>query len=383
VDVTVRHLLVTNDFPPKIGGIQSYLWELWRRLDPSDVTVLTTPHGSAKLFDPAQSFRIVRTREPVLLPTPIVTRRVRRLAEEVKAEVVVLDPALPLGLIGPQLRLPYAIVAHGAEITVPGRLPVSRSLMARVMSRADLLIAAGRYPEAEARRTLKDSAEFPPVVHIPPGVDSDRFRPLAAIDKVAARAHLGLPRSGQLVVSVGRLVPRKGMDVLIEASARLARSHPDLTVAISGAGRDRNRLERLVRRHDAPVRLLGRVPDLDLPALYGCADGFAMCCRNRWGGLEQEGFGIVFLEAAASGVPSVAGDSGGAAEAVEDGQTGLVVRNHRDPGAVAQTLARLLGDPGLASRMGQAARDRAETTFSYDRLATRLDDALNTLARTA
>jgi phosphatidylinositol alpha-1,6-mannosyltransferase len=144
VDVTVRHLLVTNDFPPKIGGIQSYLWELWRRLDPSDVTVLTTPHGSAKLFDPAQSFRIVRTREPVLLPTPVVTRRVRRLAEEVKAEVVVLDPALPLGLIGPQLRLPYAIVAHGAEITVPGRLPVSRSLMARVMSRADLLIAAGR-----------------------------------------------------------------------------------------------------------------------------------------------------------------------------------------------------------------------------------------------
>ena len=377
----MRHLLVTNDFPPKIGGIQSYLWELWRRLDPSDVTVLTTPHGSAKLFDAGQPFRIVRAREPVLLPTPIMTRRIRRLARDVKAEVIVLDPALPLGLLGPQLGLPYAVVLHGAEITVPGRLPATRQLLGRVIRHADLLIAAGRYPEAEARRTVSDGHDFPPVVHIPPGVDTNRFRPLAAIDRAAARAYLGLPPAGQLVVSVGRLVPRKGMDCLIRASARLAKSHPDLTVAISGTGRDQGRLERLIRREDAPVRMLGRVSDLDLPSLYGCADAFAMCCRTRWGGLEQEGFGIVFLEAAASGVPSVAGDSGGAAEAVEEGKTGLIVHDPRDPAAIASALARLLDDPALASRQGQAARDRVEADFSYDRLAARLDDALTSVAR--
>jgi phosphatidylinositol alpha-1,6-mannosyltransferase len=136
------------------------------------------------------------------------------------------------------------------------------------------------------------------------------------------------------------------------------------------------RLERLIRRTGAPVRLIGRIADLDLPSLYGCADAFAMCCRSRWRGLEQEGFGIVFLEAAACGVASVAGQSGGADEAVEDGETGFVVRDPDSPGALAAALRRLLDDPGLASRQGQAARHRAETEFSYDRLAGRLADAL-------
>jgi phosphatidylinositol alpha-1,6-mannosyltransferase len=372
----VRHLLVTNDFPPKIGGIQSYLWELWRRLPADDVTVLTSPHRGAEQFDRAQPFRVVRTREPVLLPSPVMTRRIRRLAAEVGAEAVVIDPVLPLGLVGRQLGLPYGVVLHGAETTVPGRLPASRQLLTRVVSGASLIVAAGGYPEAEARRAAGDSRRVPPVVQIPPGVDTTRFRPLAAIDKAAARTHLGLPAGGQLVVSVGRLVPRKGMDTLIRAAARLGPDHRGLTVAISGAGRDRLRLERLIRRTEAPVRLLGRISDLDLPSLYGCADAFAMCCRSRWGGLEQEGFGIVFLEAAACGVPSVAGDSGGAAEAVEDGKTGLVVSDPDDPTAVATALGRLLDDPGLASQQGQAARHRAETEFSYDRLAARLGEAL-------
>src|ERR1700733_14976763 len=147
-----RHLLVTNDFPPKIGGIQSYLWELWRRLPPEDVTVLTSPHIDDDLFDREQQFRILRTREPVLLPNPVLARRVRRLAAETGAQVVVLDPALPLGLIGPNLGLPYAAVLHGSEVTVPGRLPGTRSLLVRVLRGASLLVAAGGYPEAEVRR---------------------------------------------------------------------------------------------------------------------------------------------------------------------------------------------------------------------------------------
>ena len=375
----IRHLLVTNDFPPKIGGIQSYLWELWRRLPPEEVTVLTTPHVDSDLFDREQRFRIVRTREPVLLPNPILARRVRRLAREVGAQVVVIDPAVPLGVIGPSLGIPYAAVLHGAEVTVPGRLPVSKQILGRVLREASLLIAAGRYPEAEARHAERN---LPPVVQIPPGVDTDRFTPLPAIERASTRARLGLPAGGPLVLSVSRLVPRKGMDVLIEACARLADSgrHKGLTLAIAGSGRDRVRLEHLIEKTDAPVRLMGRVPSVDLPALYACADVFSLCCRSRWGGLEQEGFGIVFLEAAAAGVPAVAGHSGGAAEAVADGETGLVVQDPRDPSAVASAIERLLADPGMAARQGQAARARSETEYSYDVLAGRLSDALDKLS---
>jgi phosphatidylinositol alpha-1,6-mannosyltransferase len=166
------------------------------------------------------------------------------------------------------------------------------------------------------------------------------------------------------------------MDALIEAAARLSTARPDLTVVIGSTGRDRGRLERLVAGSGAPVRFLGRVPDADMPALFGAADVFAMLCRNRWAGLEQEGFGMVFLEAAACGVPQVAGDSGGAAEAVEDGVTGFVVEHPRDPGAVADALARLLDDPELRARMGHAARKRAVAELSHDVLAERLAKVL-------
>jgi phosphatidylinositol alpha-1,6-mannosyltransferase len=367
------HLFVTNDFPPKIGGIQSMLWELWRRLDPSSFVVLTTPHPDAAAWDAEQAFRVVRDPAGVLLPTPGLRRRVVALADEVGAGHVLLDPALPVGLLGPRLGRPYGIVVHGAEVTVPGRLPGSGALLGRVLRGAGLVVAAGGYPLAEAVRAA--GRPLPGVV-VPPGVDTERFRPLDEAARAAARSRLGLPVEGRLVVSVSRLVPRKGMDVLIRAAALLAPSRPDLCVAIGGGGRDRPRLERLVARTGAPVRLLGRVPHEDLPALYGAADVFAMLCRNRWAGLEQEGFGIVFLEAAAAGVPQVAGDSGGAAEAVEDGSTGLVVRDPDDPRAVADRLARLLDRPEERARMGRAARARAESGFAYDVLAARLGAAL-------
>jgi phosphatidylinositol alpha-1,6-mannosyltransferase len=378
----IRHLLVTNDFPPKVGGIQSYLWELWRRLPPEDFTVLTSPYRGADRFDQEQPFEVRRTREPVLLPSPVMTRRIRRLAHEVGAEAVVIDPAVPLGLVGPELGLPYVVVLHGAEVTVPGRLPASRQLLRRVLRQASMLISAGGYPGAEALRVA--DGILPPVIQIPPGVDVTRFVPRSPLDRAGTRVRLGLPPVGPLITSVGRLVPRKGMDVLIEAAARLARSgrHPGPVVAIAGDGRDRPRLERLIARTQAPVRLLGRIPDADLPALYAASDVFALLCRTRWGGLEQEGFGIVFLEAAAAGVPSVAGQSGGAAEAVLDGVTGTVVQQPDDPARVAEALDRLLLDPDLGRRQGEAARQRAVEEFAYDVLAERLMKGLDSLART-
>jgi phosphatidyl-myo-inositol dimannoside synthase len=368
-----RHLLVTNDFPPKHGGIQSYLWELWRRLDPETFTVLTTPYDGAAGWDAEQPFPIVRTREGFLLPTPSLARRVRELARETNANLVMLDPSLPVGLIGPRLGLPYGVVLHGAEVTVPARLPVVRSALRRVVRGARVVIAAGGYPAAEAERIAGRQL---PITIVPPGVDPERFVPLGHAQRSAARQRLGLPQDGRIVLSLSRLVPRKGMDVLIRAAARLAPARPDLTVVIAGDGRDRRRLARLIDRTAAPARLLGRVPDDDLPALYGAADVFAMLCRNRWAGLEQEGFGIVFVEAAACGIPQVAGDSGGAAEAVIDGETGFVVRRPADVAAVCDGLARLLDDDARRADMGRAARVRAAAELSYDTLANTLSKSL-------
>ncbi len=369
----MTHLFVTNDFPPKIGGIQTMLWELWRRLDPSSFAVLTTRHPDSAAWDAAQPFRVVRVREPVLLPTPSLARRIEALADEIAADVVVLDPALPVGLLGPRLRRPYAVVLHGAEVTVPGRLPGPNLVLRHVLRGASLVIAAGGYPLAEGERAAGRSL---PSVIVPPGVDTERFHPLATDERASVRTRLGLPVDGRLVASLSRLVPRKGMDTLIRASALLARSRPDLVVAIGGGGRDAARLQRLIDSTGAPVRLLGRVSHDDLSQLYGCADVYAMLCRNRWAGLEQEGFGIVFLEAAAAGVPQVAGDSGGAAEAVVDGETGLVVHEPHDPHTVAVALAELLDDPERRRRMGEAGRARAVAGYSYDVLATRLGEAL-------
>ncbi|MEZ5167866.1 MAG: glycosyltransferase family 4 protein [Acidimicrobiales bacterium] len=174
---------------------------------------------------------------------------------------------------------------------------------------------------------------------VPPGVDTDRIRPVGAAERHRIRAELGLPTVGPLIISASRLVPRKGMDTLIRASVEVARNHPGVHVGIAGGGRDHRRLERLVSSLGAPVTLLGRLPDAAMPGLYACGDVFAMLCRTQWGGLEQEGFGIVFVEAAAAGVPQVAGRSGGAHEAVAHGTTGLVVDNPDDPSAVATALS--------------------------------------------
>ena len=151
-------------------------------------------------------------------------------------------------------------------------------------------------------------------------------------------------------------MPRKGFDTAIRAAARLGRVRPKLRLVIAGGGRDDDRLRRLADELDAPVTFLGRVPNADLPPLYGCADVFAMLCRNRWGGLEQEGFGIVFVEAASCGVPQVAGDSGGAAEAVADGETGFVIGDPEDTQAVVDAFAALLDDDDLRRRMGERSR---------------------------
>ena len=356
-------LLVTNDFPPKIGGIQSYLWELWRRLPPAGTTVLTTPYAGAAEWDAAQPFRVERRRERVLWPTPGLARDVDALAREVGADVIFVDPALPVGaMIGRLTAAPVVVVLHGAEVTVPGRMP-TRPVLARVLRTASGVVAAGGYPLAQAERAVRGPL---PALVVPPAIDPQRFRPAADdAERRAARAHLRLPLDARIVLGASRLVPRKGFDVLVDALASLP---ADVFVAIVGGGRDRARLERRAVAHGVADRVvfLGRVSEDDLPVAHRAADVFAMLCRDRWGGLEAEGFGIVFLEAGASGLACVAGRSGGSHEAVLDGETGYVVEP-RAIGTVIARLRELLDDPARRARFGAAARAHAEAEWSYDR----------------
>src|SRR5207248_5711872 len=234
-----QYLLVTNDFPPKLGGIQSYLWELWRRLPAERTTVLTTAHGGAREWDREQSFRVERMKDKVLWPTRRVGRHIDALADEVGAKVVMLDPALPIGLVGLRLRHRYGVVLHGAEITVPGRIPGAHRALRRVLRGASVVISAGGYPLAEAERAAGRPL---PSTNVPPGVDVERFRPLTDAQRRDVRGRFGLPPDALVVLGLSRLVPRKGFDVLLRAAGRVAANgHPDFVVAIAGGGRDRGR----------------------------------------------------------------------------------------------------------------------------------------------
>jgi len=357
-------LLVTNDFPPKVGGIQSYLYELWRRLPPTETTVLTTAHPDAAAWDARQAFRVERDAAGLLLPTRAMARRVNALAAEIDAGVVFVDPMFPLGHIVARLERPAVVIAHGAEVSVYGRIPVTASLGRRTLRHAAGVVAAGRYAAAEAARVAGRAL---PTLVLPPGVDADRFRPRDDATRRATRRRHGLDADAPLVLGVSRLVPRKGFDVLLDAVAPL----DDVHVALVGTGRDAARLARRARPLGARAHLLGRVPESELADLYACADVFAMLCRDRWAGVEAEGFGIVFLEAAACDVPAVAGRSGGAPDAVVDGKIGVVVAP-RDVDAARAAIERLVRDRVWRGRLGAAAGARARTDFSYDRLAARL-----------
>jgi phosphatidylinositol alpha-1,6-mannosyltransferase len=371
-----RHLLVTNDFPPKTGGIQVYLHELWRRLEPGRVVVLTaSSDADAASFDKASGMTIERVPGRTLfLPTFRARRAIEAAIKRHDPDLVLLDPAWPLGLLGPRLSRPYGVILHGSEVTVPSRLPFVASSLRYVLRHAAVAVCAGGYPEAQARRNAADN--MPPVVQIPPGVDTERFRPLDADRRGDVRSSLGLAAGGLLVSSYSRLVPRKGMDTLIKASASLRNDFPSLQVAIGGSGRDLSRLKKLVASTNAPVSFLGRVPDEQLSAWLAASDLMVMDCRSRWLGLEQEGFGIVFVEAAATGLAQVAGRSGGSHEAVLDRVTGIVVANSRSVDSLAEAMRKLLSNEALRLDYARQSRIVALEKFDWNTLAARLGNGL-------
>jgi phosphatidylinositol alpha-1,6-mannosyltransferase len=303
----------------------------------------------------------------LFFPTWGARRAIESAIERHQPDLVLLDPAWPLGLLGPRLSRPYGVVLHGAEVTIPSRVPFVASSLRHVLRHATIAICAGSYPEGQARRNAVEG--LCPVLRVDPGVDPARFHPLNPDERRSVRHELGVGPEEFLIVSYSRLVPRKGMDTLIRASASLIHHHPNLRVLIGGAGRDRARLERLAARCHAPVTFLGRVGDEEQPRWIAAADLMVLDCRSRWWGLEQEGFGIVFLEAAACGLAQVAGRSGGSDDAVRHGVTGLVVGDPRSVKDLATAIESMLLDPERRANYARAARTMAEGEFSWDRLA--------------
>ncbi|NNN01248.1 MAG: glycosyltransferase family 4 protein [Acidimicrobiaceae bacterium] len=364
-----RHLLVTNDYPPKTGGIQVYLHELWKRLEPGRAAVLTaSSHRDAPRFDEDTDVVVERVdRTTLFLPTPKVLALIESAIERHQPDLVLLDPAWPLGLLGTWLSRPYGVILHGAEVAIPARIPFVASSLRHVLAHAQLAICAGTYPEAEARRNAAD--RMPPVIRIPPGVDTERFAPLGEIERNAFRQKLGFDERTFLVSSYSRLVPRKGMDTLIRAARSLMAEYPQLRIVIGGAGRDRQRLEKLARTSRAPITFLGRIPDEQLSTFLSSSDLMVMDCRSRWMGLEQEGFGIVFVEAAASAVAQIAGRSGGSHEAVLNGETGTVVENSKSVESLAEAIAEMIDDDAKRRNYATRSREVAQEYYDWDRLA--------------
>lgn len=371
-----KTLIVTNDFPPRPGGIQAFLHNMALRLDPDRIVVYASTwkrgaEGAAATaaFDAEQPFTVVRDRTTMLLPTPRVTRRAAELLRTHGCSSVWFGAAAPLGLMAPALRRAGArrLVAttHGHEAGW-AQLPASRQLLRRIGESTDTITYLGEYTRSRIAAALTPAAAGR-MVQLPPGVDEKTFHPGSGGDRV--RARLGLT-GRPVVVCVSRLVPRKGQDTLILAMPAILAERPDAVLLIVGGGPYEADLRKLAAETGVrdSVRFTGPVPWAELPAHYGAGDVFAMPCRTRRGGLDVEGLGIVYLEASATGLPVVAGDSGGAPDAVLDGETGWVVRGGSAEESAERILA-LLGDAELRRRMGERGRAWVEEKWRWDLLA--------------
>jgi phosphatidylinositol alpha-1,6-mannosyltransferase len=374
----LRTLIVTNDFPPRQGGIQSFVHALATGLPRGMVTVYAPKWQGAAEFDAQQPFPVVRHPTSLMLPVPSVTRRAAAIAREHGCEAVLFGAAAPLGLITPSLRKATSItravaLSHGHEAGWAA-LPGARALLRRIGDEVDTLTYLGEYFRSRMARALSAEA-VARMVRLAPGVDADEFRPGAGGE--AIRERLGLT-GRPVVVCVSRLVPRKGQDTLLQAWPAVSRDIGDATLLLVGDGPYRKDLERQAAQLGVSkaVRFTGSVPQAELSAYFDAGDVFAMPCRTRHAGLDVEGLGIVYLEASATGLPVIVGDSGGAPDAVLDGETGYVVPGN-DPAAVARRVTELLGNPATAKAMGEKGMAWVDREWRTELGAARLEALLS------
>lgn len=371
-----RTLIVTNDFPPRPGGIQTFVHALATRRPLGSVVVYAPAWRGAAAFDAEQPYPVHRHPTSLMLPVPTVARRAAELIRTYGCDSVMFGAAAPLALLGPALRRAGAVrlvgLTHGHE-TGWAMLPGARQMLHRIGEVTDTVTYLGEYTRVRLARALSADAASR-MARLAPGVDEGLFRRGAGGAEIRARYGLG---ARPVVVCVSRLVPRKGQDALLHAWPHVLRRVPDARLLLVGGGPYRGELESLAGRLGVrdSVHLTGSVPWPELPAHFDAGDVFAMPCRTRRHGLDVEGLGMVYLEASATGLPVVAGDSGGAPDAVLDGETGFVVpgRSVRD---LAVRLIELLTDPDRARAMGEKGRSWVEREWRWDLVTHRLGTLL-------
>jgi phosphatidyl-myo-inositol dimannoside synthase len=369
-------LIVTNDFPPRAGGIQSFIHALALRLPPGGVVVYAPSWAGAAEFDRQQPFPVLRHPTSLMLPVPSVRARAVRALTEHGCDAVLFGAAAPLGLLAPALRQAGAsrivAVTHGHEAGWAA-LPGARTLLRRIGDSVDVVTYLGEYFRVRLARALSPAAAAR-MARLAPGVDTASFHPGAGGAAIREQHGLG---TRPVVVCVSRLVDRKGQDTLLRAWPAVRAAGRDPALLLVGSGPADGRLRRLAGQLGvaASVLFTSQVPAAQLPAYYDAGDVFAMPCRTRRRGLDVEGLGIVYLEASATGLPVIAGDSGGAPDAVLPGETGYVVPG-RDVAAVADRISQLLADPAGARAMGEKGLAWVDREWRWDLVAQRLEQIL-------
>lgn len=351
-------LLVTNDLGPRAGGIESFVLSLVERVPKGCLIIYTSTQKGSAPFDAQLLERfgavVIRDRAKILLPTPRVNHRAVKILKQYQIKTVWFGAAAPLALMARQLRTSGAtnIVAlsHGHEIWW-AKIPVLKQLLRKIIKDVDHLGYLGQFTKSEI---VKASNQIDKFVQIAPGIDTDHFMPKSARADLIKKYRL---EDRRVIVSVGRLVHRKGQDKLIESLPKILQSFPDAVLLLVGEGPIKQMLKNTAKQLGVTNQVIfaGRVQHIDLPDYICLGEVFAMPVRSRFAGLEVEGLGIVYLEASACALPVIVGNSGGATDAVIDGVTGLLV-NGSDTDQIADAVCKLLTDQSRAKAMGLAGR---------------------------
>ena len=359
--------VVTNDFPPRIGGINYYVDQLMRRFPSGTVTIFSSRFAGWEAFDREYPHDVIRLDTEMMLPVPAVRRRLHAELRSRKPDVVVFGATWPLGHLGPEIKqkldIPYLGFTHGLELTgalVPG-------LLRNIGRHAGMLTAASHWSKKKLEPAFGWAGRMEVLES---GIDTERFHPGVSDAAVRRRHSLG---SAPVICCVSRLVPRKGQDMLIRALPAIARQVPGVRLLIVGVGPYDAALRKLAASTGVVDRVVfsGAASYEELAAYFRAGDVFAMPCRARWFGLDIEALGAVFLQGAAVGRPVIAGDSGGAPEAVIAGKTGLVV-DPTSPEPLADAITPLLLDRDRAEAMGKAGAEWVHSEWTWERKSDRL-----------
>jgi phosphatidylinositol alpha-1,6-mannosyltransferase len=372
----MKVLVVTNDFPPRVGGINGYVAELMRRFPPGEAVIFASDWPGARSFDATYTHPVIRwpLGGMTMYPTAGVRDHVEDVVRRERPDILLFGAAVPLGVMGRQIHrrlgIPYATFTHGVEAWA-GQVPVTKRVLGRVVRGAALSMGVSRWAIELLRQVVGPHAR---IELMPPGIDVQRFHP--QVSDAAVRERHGLD-GHPVICCVSRMTLRKGQDKVIRAMPWILREIPDARFLVVGTGPDLERLRGLAYRKGVADRVVfaGEVPEEVLPQYFRAGDVFAMPCRSRKLGLEAEAFGIVFLQASAVGRPCVAGDSGGAPEAVLHGETGVVVDGN-EVDEVAEGILELLGDPARAAKLGTAGADRVHREFTWVAMSSRLRSLL-------